>query len=118
MQTGCRKPQYGGEGPAKFFNDRNQQCRVEEVIQNDRRITLRKISSQPGLSYGRVQCIFFEVLRYSKRGQTINEDRYCVTLTRLREAIRLKRPGMLREGVIFLHDNARPHIAQVTQELL
>ncbi|GFU20284.1 hypothetical protein TNCV_4933591 [Trichonephila clavipes] len=33
-----------------------------------------------------------------KRGQTINKDRYCATLTRLREAIRRKWPGMLSEG--------------------
>ncbi|GFV74452.1 histone-lysine N-methyltransferase SETMAR [Trichonephila clavipes] len=30
----------------------------------------------------------------------------------------MQRAGMLNEGVIFLHDNARPHIAQVKQELL
>ncbi|GBM72519.1 hypothetical protein AVEN_263464-1 [Araneus ventricosus] len=34
------------------------------------------------------------------------------------EAIRLKRPGMLNDGVILLHDNARPHTARKTQELL
>ncbi|GFY44723.1 hypothetical protein TNIN_440131 [Trichonephila inaurata madagascariensis] len=38
------------------------------------------------------------LIDYLERDQTINTDRYCVTLTRLREAIRHKRPGMLSKG--------------------
>ncbi|GFY53942.1 hypothetical protein TNIN_400811 [Trichonephila inaurata madagascariensis] len=41
-------------------------------------------------------------------GHTISADHSCSTLTRLREAIQRKRPGMLSECVIFLHENARP----------
>ncbi|GFU17170.1 hypothetical protein TNCV_1854071 [Trichonephila clavipes] len=33
-KTGCRKPQYGRERPAKFFK-----VRIEEMIQNNRRVT-------------------------------------------------------------------------------
>lgn len=46
-----------------------------------------------------------------------NADRYCATLTRLHEAIRRKRPGMLNESIL-LYDKATPHSAQATQELL
>ncbi|GBM97234.1 hypothetical protein AVEN_180111-1 [Araneus ventricosus] len=42
----------------------------------------------------------------------------CATLIGLRKTIRCKRPRMLSNGVIFLHNNARPHIARKTQELL
>ncbi|GFR29066.1 hypothetical protein TNCT_128801 [Trichonephila clavata] len=44
--------------------------------------------------------------------------RYCANLTRLHEAIRCKHPGISSEDVILLHDNARAHNAQATQELL
>jgi hypothetical protein len=49
------------------------------------------------------------------KGDTVNADRYCDTLSRLREAIHRKRPGLLRTGVILLHDNARPHSANHTR---
>ncbi|GIY15411.1 histone-lysine N-methyltransferase SETMAR [Caerostris extrusa] len=41
------------------------------------------------------------LIEYLERGQTINADRYCAPLTRLCEAIRRKRPGMLNKGVIL-----------------
>ncbi|GFN88029.1 transposase [Plakobranchus ocellatus] len=40
------------------------------------------------------------------------------TLDRLKEAIRRKRPGLLRRGVVFQHDNATPHSANFTQQWL
>ncbi|XP_029669357.1 histone-lysine N-methyltransferase SETMAR-like [Formica exsecta] len=56
--------------------------------------------------------IYFELLR---RGETITADKYCEQLTRLAAAIREKRPILAnRKGVIFHHDNARPHVAQQT----
>ncbi|GFT67230.1 transposable element Tcb1 transposase [Trichonephila clavipes] len=39
---------------------------IEEKVQNDRRVTLSEISSELGLSCGRVQHIVSDVLRYSK----------------------------------------------------
>ncbi|GFX71618.1 histone-lysine N-methyltransferase SETMAR [Trichonephila clavipes] len=42
-------------------------ARIEEMIQNDRQVTLREILSELGLSYGRVQHIVSVVLRYSKK---------------------------------------------------
>ncbi|GFO37343.1 histone-lysine N-methyltransferase SETMAR [Plakobranchus ocellatus] len=35
------------------------------------------------------------------QGQCINATRYCSTLDRLKEAIRRKRPGLLRRGVVL-----------------
>ncbi|GFN84016.1 hypothetical protein PoB_001052200 [Plakobranchus ocellatus] len=42
------------------------------------------------------------------KGESVNADRYCETLDRLREAVRRKRPGLLRSGVVLQHDNATP----------
>ncbi|GFN91422.1 histone-lysine N-methyltransferase SETMAR [Plakobranchus ocellatus] len=52
------------------------------------------------------------------QGQCINAARYCSTLDRLKEAIRRKRPGLLRRGVVLQHDNATPHSANPTQQWL
>ncbi|GFO48765.1 histone-lysine N-methyltransferase SETMAR [Plakobranchus ocellatus] len=46
------------------------------------------------------------------QGQCINAARYCSTLDRLKEAIRRKRPGLLKRGVVLQHDNATPHSAK------
>ncbi|GFO43041.1 histone-lysine N-methyltransferase SETMAR [Plakobranchus ocellatus] len=54
------------------------------------------------------------------QGQCINAARYCSTLDSLKEAIRRKRPGLLRRGVVLQHDNATPHSlsANLTQQWL
>ncbi|XP_035215355.1 uncharacterized protein LOC118188937 [Stegodyphus dumicola] len=41
-------------------------ARVEEIIQRDRRVTVREIASELDLSYGNVQRIVTDELRYSK----------------------------------------------------
>lgn len=51
-------------------------------------------------------------------GTTINADRYCETLRKLRRAIQNKRRGMLTKGVRLHQDNARPHVAQKTMSLI
>ena len=51
-------------------------------------------------------------------GETVNANRYCQTLDKLREALRRKRPGRLSKGVILQHDNATPHTAKRTQDWL
>ncbi|GFN96035.1 histone-lysine N-methyltransferase SETMAR [Plakobranchus ocellatus] len=50
------------------------------------------------------------------QGQCVNAARYCSTLDRLKEAIRRKRPGLLRRGVVLQHDNVTPHSANLTQQ--
>ncbi|GFO41133.1 beta,beta-carotene 15,15'-monooxygenase [Plakobranchus ocellatus] len=59
--------------------------------------------------------------RLLQRCQQDNGDeiqRILVTLDRLKEAIRRKRPGLLRRGVVLQHDNATPHSANLTQQWL
>jgi histone-lysine N-methyltransferase SETMAR len=43
---------------------------------------------------------------------------YCNTLKKLHRAIQNKQLGMLSSGVVMLHDNACPHTAATTQDLI
>ena len=52
-------------------------------------------------------------------GQTINSILYCEQLERLRQAMERKRPELInRKGVVFHHDNARPHTSLMTRQKL
>ncbi|GBO29216.1 hypothetical protein AVEN_42414-1 [Araneus ventricosus] len=55
---------------------------------------------------------------FMQRGTTINAVAYVQTLRNPRRAIQNKRRGMLTEGILLLHDNARPHTAAQTLALL
>lgn len=55
---------------------------------------------------------------FLERRATINAETYCATLSKLRRAIQNKRRGLLSSGVLLLHDNARPHSAIHTQNLI
>ena len=59
--------------------------------------------------------IYYELL---KPKQTVNANLYSQQLTRLSEALQIKRPfsGKGKRKVILLHDNARPHVAKTTRE--
>lgn len=46
---------------------------------------------------------------YLQKGTTINSDYYCELLRRLREELKVKRPGLLTKKVLFHQDNARVH---------
>ena len=51
--------------------------------------------------------------------QTINFELYCEQLQRLQQAIERKRPELInRRGVVFHHDNARPHTFLMTRQKL
>ncbi|GFN73735.1 histone-lysine N-methyltransferase SETMAR [Plakobranchus ocellatus] len=52
------------------------------------------------------------------KGESINADRYCEALDRLRHAVRRKRPGLVRNGVVLQHNNAIPHTTKRTKEWL
>ncbi|GFN88345.1 histone-lysine N-methyltransferase SETMAR [Plakobranchus ocellatus] len=52
------------------------------------------------------------------KGESVNADRYCETLERLRHAVRHERPGLLRSGVVLQQDNSTPHTAKRTKEWL
>ncbi|UYV70662.1 hypothetical protein LAZ67_8000195 [Cordylochernes scorpioides] len=72
------------------------------------------------LSAGKVMAIVFWdrkgvlLVDYLHKGETINSERYCETLTKLRRAIQNKRQGRLTKGVVLLHDNANPHVSRQT----
>ncbi|GFR67903.1 histone-lysine N-methyltransferase SETMAR [Elysia marginata] len=59
--------------------------------------------------------ILLDILR---QGQFSNAAQYCSTLECLRNAIRRKKPGLLRRGFVLQHDNATPHSANLTQQWL
>ena len=49
-----------------------------------------------------------------KRLYTVTGTYYAVELRKLREALKSKRRGKLRRGVLLLHDNAPAHISAVS----
>lgn len=49
-------------------------------------------------------------------GSTINQDRYCLSLDKLRRAIKTHRPQLQGKLIRLHHDNAKPHTALMTQE--
>ncbi|GFX87369.1 histone-lysine N-methyltransferase SETMAR [Trichonephila clavipes] len=49
---------------------------------------------------------------------TVNSSAYCVTLRKLRRELQNKRCNMLSNGVLLLHDNARPPTSRTTRELI
>jgi len=57
--------------------------------------------------------IHFELLG---KGETITSELYCAQLDRLHSALAEKRPLLLKNGVIFHCDNARPHCSRVTSQ--
>lgn len=58
------------------------------------------------------------LIEFLPRGRTITSLVYCETLKKLRRAIQNKRRGLLSSGIVFLHDNARPHTATATREII
>lgn len=60
--------------------------------------------------------IYYELL---PENQTINSDKYCSQLDELKRAIDRKRPELVnRKGIVFQHDNARPHTSLETRRKL
>ncbi|GBM13703.1 Mariner Mos1 transposase [Araneus ventricosus] len=55
------------------------------------------------------------LVKFLRRGETMNAVRYYETLRKLQSAIQNKRREMLSQGIVLLHANARPHSAFVTQ---
>lgn len=82
-------------------------------------------TSKPGLTAKKVMLsvwwdwkgiVHYELLQ---PGGTINSVLYCEQLDRLNEAIQRKRPELAnRKGVVFHHDNARPHTSLMTRNKL
>ena len=52
---------------------------------------------------------------FLKTGETINANKYCEQLVRVQENLLKKQPALVnRRQVLFLQDNARPHVAKIT----
>ena len=52
---------------------------------------------------------------FLKMGETINANKYCEQLVRVQENLLKKQPAFAnRRQVLFLQDNARPHVAKMT----
>src|SRR5215510_942164 len=55
--------------------------------------------------------IFMDIL---ERNASINKERHCKSLEKLKRAIATKRPGLKDTPITFHQDNARPHTAHQT----
>lgn len=87
----------------------------------------RKVGSPPPLKIKtepstrkRMATVFWDVqgillIEWLPEGTTVNSAYYCKILTKLKESIKSERRGKWTRGVFLLHDNARPHTAEVTQ---
>lgn len=52
-------------------------------------------------------------------GQTITAESYCEEIDEMYRKLRLQKPALVnRKGPILLHDNARPHVSQITVQKL
>jgi len=58
------------------------------------------------------------MLECLETGGTVNANRLCDNLRKLKTAIKNRRRGMLSKVVLLLEDNARPHVAKVRKDLL
>jgi histone-lysine N-methyltransferase SETMAR len=58
----------------------------------------------------------FMLVDFLHQGSTISAGVYCDTFKKPRHAIQNKQRGMLSQGVVMLHDNARTHTAATKQD--
>lgn len=58
------------------------------------------------------------LIDFMERNETINKERYCQTLTKLRRAFKDKRKHLNGHQVTIHHDNARPHSAHMTTDMI
>ena len=58
------------------------------------------------------------LLHFTPPNETVNFAAYQVTIKKLKRAVQRKRPQMSGKRVLLLNDNARPHTAHVTVNLL
>ncbi|GBP51115.1 Histone-lysine N-methyltransferase SETMAR [Eumeta japonica] len=78
--------------------------------------------AQKGLSLrGLIYCESGSVIHYEllPPGKTINTDLYCQQPMTLQQEVEKRRPELInRKGLVFHHDNARPHTCLATQRIL
>ncbi|GFV13588.1 mariner Mos1 transposase [Trichonephila clavipes] len=99
------------------------------MLENNPHLTSREIAKEFGIHHITVgDCfntkprdlmkgpVYYKLLKQIK---TIDADLYCNQLDKLNAAIKEKRPELAsRKGIVFHHDNARPHTTMVTQQKL
>jgi len=81
--------------------------------------------AKPGLTPRKVMlCVWWDwkgIVHHEllQPGQTIDSTVYCQQLMRLKHAIEVKRPEFInRKGVVFHHDNSKPHTSLMTRQKL
>lgn len=105
-------------GPLLYSRDEGTiKTMVTHAFAKSQKVQTRKFGWQ---CYG--HCFLGEksvlLVNFMSRGTTINCDRYCETLRKLRRAIQNKRRRILTKGVRLNHDNTRPHMANNTTSLI
>lgn len=84
----------------------------------------RKVKFKQTISARKIMCtVFWDrkgvlLVEFLPRNETINAAGYCKTLHNLRRSIQNKRRGKLSKGIVLLQDNARPHVANQTKDLI
>lgn len=61
------------------------------------------------------------VIHYNflKPGETITAEKYCIEIEKMHQKLQEKQAILVnRKGPILLHDNARPHVSQITMQKL
>lgn len=91
-------------------------CKLKEPAQTTSKAELHPKKIMLSIWWDYKGVVYFELL---PRNQTINSNVYCQQLTKLDEAIKEKRPELAnRKGIVFHHDNAKPHTSLATREKL
>ena len=56
---------------------------------------------------------------FLKPGETVTSEKYCEEIDQMHLQLKRLRPALVnRKGPLLLHDNAKPHVARVTQKKL
>jgi len=91
-------------------------CRRDDLPQATSKADIHQRKVMLSVWWDRKGVVFFELL---PRNQTINSNVYCRQLDSLNESLIQKRPGLVnRKGIVFHHDNARPHTSLITRQKL
>jgi len=109
MRHGC---------PISHLNQNSSPC-TGSILARQKRKKFKQI-----FSTRKIMCTVFcdrqgvLLVEFLPHGTTINSAVYCETLKKLRHAIQNKRRRMLSVTILLLHDNAQPHSATQTQDLI
>ncbi|GBN52842.1 hypothetical protein AVEN_129504-1 [Araneus ventricosus] len=83
------------------------ECRLEEQRRVVRFLCAKGLSAKD---------IHKEMLSVYSENCFYRQAVYCNIVSKLRDAIRRKRPGLLARGIVFHHDNAKLYTARLTEE--